>query len=80
MFHFLLNNAAEEVVYPDDALFIQDGNALFHVLKNLSLTFDAICLLMLDQMVGKKNYVYSTDSSHTDSIKAQERLQMGVSQ
>ena len=69
MFHFLLINVAEEVVYPDDALFIQDGNALFHVLKHLSLTFGAICLQMLDQMVAKKNSVYSTDSSHTDSRK-----------
>lgn len=35
---------------------------------------------MLDQMVAKKNFVFSTDSYHADSIKAQERLRHGFSQ
>ena len=35
---------------------------------------------MLDQMVAKKNFVFSTDSYHADSIKAQERLRRGFSQ
>ena len=31
-------------------------------------------------MVAKKNFVFSTDSYHADSIKAQERLRRGFSQ
>ena len=54
MIHFLLEDASEEVVYPDDALFIQDANALFHVLKNLPPSFGAICLQMLYQMIVRR--------------------------
>ncbi|CAL8311209.1 unnamed protein product [Merluccius merluccius] len=31
-------------------------------------------------MVAKKHFVFSTDSYHDDSVKAQERLRRGVSQ
>ena len=30
--HYLLEDVNEEVQYPDDAILIQDGNALFHTL------------------------------------------------
>ena len=44
MLHFWLEDATViGVIYPDDTLFIQDGNALFHVLKNLPPTFGDIC-------------------------------------
>lgn len=80
MLHYLMEDAPEEVPYPTDSLYIQDGNALFHALKNLPPTFGAICLQVLDQMVAKKNFIFSTDSYHADSIKAQERLRRGFSQ
>ena len=80
MLHFLLEDAPEVVPYPKDALYIQDGNALFHALTNLPPTFGEICLKVLDQMVAKSNIIFSTDSYHTDSIKAQERLRRGFSQ
>jgi hypothetical protein len=35
MLHFLMEDTPEEVPYPKDALYIQDGNALFHALTNL---------------------------------------------
>ena len=78
--HFLLEDVPEEVPYPKDALYIQDGNALFHALTNLPPTFGAICLQVLDQMVAHKHFIFSTDSYHIDSIKAQERLRRGFSQ
>ena len=34
MLHFLLEDAPENVPYPTDALFIQDGNALFHAMTS----------------------------------------------
>ena len=33
--HYLLQDRDEEVTYPKDVLFIQDGNALFHMMTNL---------------------------------------------
>ena len=32
MLHFLLEDAPDEVPYPKYALYIQDGNALFHAI------------------------------------------------
>ena len=41
---FMLEDVSEEVTYPTESIFIQDGNALFHALNNLPPTFGAICL------------------------------------
>ena len=35
---------------------------------------------VLDQMVAKKNFIFSTDSYQPDSIKAQERIRRGCSE
>ena len=78
--HFLMEDSPQDEPYPTDALYIQDGNALFHALKNLPPTFGEICLQVLDQMVAKKNFIFSTDAYHPDSIKSQERLRRGFSQ
>jgi hypothetical protein len=79
--HYLLKDATpEELPYPKDALFIQDGMALFHVLTNLPPTWGEIALQVLDHMVAKKHFLFSTDSYHLDSIKAQERLRRGSSE
>ena len=75
-----MEDAPKEATYPTESLYIQDGNALFHALKNLPPTFGAICLQVLDQMVAKKNFVFSTDLYRADSIKAQERLRHGFFQ
>ncbi|KAL7397163.1 hypothetical protein ABVT39_017800 [Epinephelus coioides] len=80
MLHFLLNDRTDEVTYPKDAIFIQDGKALFHSLTNLPPTFGAICLHVLDQMVAKKQFIFSTDSYQPDSVKAQERLRRDFSE
>lgn len=79
--HYLMEDVApEELPYPKDALFIQDGMALLHVLTNLPPTCGEICLQILDQMVAKKHFLFSTDSYHPGSIKAQERLRRGSSE
>ena len=76
--HYLLEDVTpEDLPYPKDALFIQDGMALLHILANLPPTCGEICLQVLDQMVAKKHFLFSTDSYHPDSIKAQERLRRG---
>uniref|UniRef100_UPI00358E00C9 uncharacterized protein isoform X5 n=1 Tax=Myxine glutinosa TaxID=7769 RepID=UPI00358E00C9 len=75
--HHLLQDRDEEVPYPKDALLIQDGNALFHMMSNLPPTCGEICMQLLDQMVAKHHFVFSTDCYQPDSIKAQERLRRG---
>ena len=78
--HYLLEDVTPEYLsYPKDALFIQDGMALLHVLTNLCPTCSEICLQILDQMVAKTHFIFSTDSYHSGSIKAQERLRRGSS-
>ena len=51
MLHYLLEDDVDEVTYPKDTLYIQDGNA--HALTNLYQTFREICLGLLDQMMAK---------------------------
>ena len=63
-----------------DALCLQDGNALFRTLANLPPTFGEIYLKVLDQMAAKTNFIIAIDSYHINSIKTQERLRRGFSQ
>ncbi|XP_068202843.1 uncharacterized protein [Palaemon carinicauda] len=77
--HYLMEEFnQDELPYPKDALFIQDGMALLHVLSNLPPTCGEICLQILDQMIAKKHFLFSTDSYFPGSIKAQERLRRGT--
>lgn len=80
MLRYLLEDFTTDLAYPKEALFIQDGMALLHTLTNLPPTFGEICLQVLDQMVAKKHFLFSTDSYHPQSIKAQERLRRGSSE
>ncbi|EDO31951.1 predicted protein [Nematostella vectensis] len=78
--HFLTDDYDGDALYPSEkCLYIQDGNALFHALTQLPPTFGEICLQMLDQMVAKKDFIFSTDSYHENSIKSQERIRRGSS-
>ncbi|KAK1892128.1 NN'-diacetyllegionaminic acid synthase [Dissostichus eleginoides] len=55
LLHYILEDTTpKDLPYPKDALFIQDGMALLHVLTNLPPTCAEICLQVLDQMVAKK--------------------------
>ena len=78
--HFLLEDMDEEVQYPHDSTYIQDGNALFHALSALPPTFGEICLMVLDHMVAHRNFIFSTDRYMPNSIKSSERQRRGISQ
>lgn len=78
--HHLLADRTTEASYPADAFFIQDGNAMFHSIKSLPQTFGEISLAMLDQMVAKKSFIFSTDRYLPNSIKSSERLRRGTSE
>ena len=77
MLHYLMKEHGETAAYPISAFHIEDGNALFYTLSGVGATLGAICLQLLDQMIPKKNFIFSTDSYHTDSIKSQERRRRG---
>ena len=62
-----------------ETLFIEDGNAHFHTLKDLPATFKGICLKLLDQLSRKPDVVFSTDMYVENSIKSQERQRRGSS-
>ena len=68
----------EDLPYHKDALFIQDRTTLLHNLTNLSPTCGEICLQVLDQMVAKKHFLFSTDSHHPQSIKTWRGWGAGV--
>ena len=77
MMHFLMEEESHTDQYPKNSLLIQDGNALFHTMTDLAPTFGGIALQLLDVMVPKRDFVFSTDSYHPGSIKTQERLRRG---
>ena len=68
MLHHLLETYTDTVSYPNDCFNIEDGHALVDVLKGLPPTFGEICLMVLNRMVHKKNFVFSKDSNHPDSV------------
>ena len=79
--HFLLEDIIDEDSQPpEDAIWIQDGNALFHALSALPPTFGEICLKILDHMVVHKSFIFSTDSYLPASIKSSERQCRGTSE
>lgn len=61
-------------------IYIEDGNAHFHTLKDIKPTFDLISLQILDRLSNKSDIIFSTDSYRTQSIKSQERLRRGKSE
>ena len=69
-----MKDHSELVAHPKDSMFIRDGNALFHTRTNLAPRFRGITLQLLNLMLPKHDFVFSTDSYHPGSIKTQERL------
>ena len=60
-----------------ERIWIKDGNVLFYELSNLSANLGGVCFAILDQMIAKKNFIFSMDSYHELSIKGSERLRRG---
>ena len=74
----------QDSAYPSsragETLYVEDGNAYFHILNDIKPTFELICLQILDRLSNKHDVVFSTDSYKQNSVKAQERLRRGVSE
>ena len=78
--HYLLEDAtSDDLFYPQSTLH-QRRHGSSPYTEKLPQTCGEICLQVLDQMVAKKNFLFSTDCYHKDSIKTQERLRRGSSE
>lgn len=75
--HHQLTETTAEVPYPSDSLFVQDGAALFHSITALPPSFGDICLLVVDQMLAMKDFLFSTKLYLADYIKVTELLRRG---
>ena len=78
-FH-LLTKGIQDAVSPPEAntLTIIDGNALFHAMVQVPLTFRDICIKVLDMLPKKTDVIFSTDMYKEGSIKAMERKRRGT--
>jgi len=71
-----MQDIPKDISYPKDALFIQDGNALFHMLENLPPTYSEICLI-----IPAPHDIQEALTVITQILfKAQERLKHGSSE
>ena len=78
-FHFL-TKGIEDAVSPPEAntLTIIDGNAVFHAMVQVPLTFRDICIQVLDMLPKKTDVIFSTGMYQEGSIKAMERKRRGM--
>ena len=62
----------------EDTLLIVDGNAVFHCLTEVPDTFKCICEKIFKIIPGKSDFIFSTDTYSSDSIKEMERKRRGL--
>lgn len=75
---FLIRDIENDVLPPyDKTLTIEDGNALFHYMRELPDNFRGICLKLFDMKVKGMNVIFSTDMYHPNSVKSVERKRRG---
>lgn len=80
LMHVIAKDCPDDLPYPDNCLHIEDGNAIIYTLSHLPPTFGEICLQLLDLMVTKRHFIFSTDSYQKYSVKGMERLRRGSAQ
>jgi len=65
-------------VDPSSCMVIEDGNALFHSLKEVPSNFGGIALQILSDVLGHSSpLIFSTDMYNENSIKSGERVRRG---
>ena len=62
---------------PATTLIIEDGNAVFHYMREIPGNFKQTCQKVFDVMVKTSYVVFSTDMYHSNSVKAVERRRRG---
>ena len=78
-FHSLVKDIKDASVPSDqETMYIEDGNAIFHSMREMPRTFKQICQNILSiALSAKTNVIFSTDSYMPDSIKLLERSMRG---
>ena len=77
-FHYLMKDVENSPMPSSEtSLIIEDGNAVFHYLKEVPGNFKQICHKILDMLPKKSDVVFSTDMYYPDSVKAVERRRRG---
>ena len=78
-FHRLVKDMDDADVPPDkDTMNVEDGNAVFHSIKEIPKTFKQICNnILATSTSGKSSVIFSTDSYMPDSVKSLERSTRG---
>lgn len=79
-FRTLVKDTIDAVIPPDqDTMNIEDGNAIFHSMKEVPKTYKQICQNILSiSTSGKSSVIFSTDCYLPDSIKSLERSIRGL--
>ncbi|MEW8548337.1 MAG: hypothetical protein AB2693_32945, partial [Candidatus Thiodiazotropha sp.] len=76
--HYLIKDIENSALPPcETTLVIEDGNALFHYLREVPGNFKQICHKLLDMLVKTSDVVFSTDMYYPESVKAVERRRGG---
>ena len=63
----------------EEAVVIEDGNAIFHMLREIPPTFGEISQKILSSLPLQSTVVFSTDMYKNNSVKSVERVRRGVS-
>lgn len=63
----------------DTLLVIEDGNAVFHCIKDIPDNFRRISEKIFNMMPNKVDVIFSTDMYQADSVKTMERKRRGCS-
>ena len=73
---YIIKDALTLNSYPskeDKLIVIQDGNALYHTIREVPGTFKDICYKIFDMLPKQVDIIFSTDMYNTGSIKSSER-------
>ena len=79
---YLLDDTDTMTVPPQDktVLLIEDGNALFHSIKEIPANFKQISEKLFNMTSQKVDVIFSTDMYKEDSVKSMERNRRGSSE
>ena len=61
----------------ENLLTIEDGNALFYLMKQIPNDFEKICLKIFGMIANQGDVILSTDMYNSSSVKSLERKRRG---
>ena len=78
---YLVQDASDAPVPSDlsSTMVIQDDNAIFHVISNITSNFHLVAHRIFDSIPMSGDFIFSTDMYKEGSIKEMERQMRGTS-